>query len=310
MHQSGNWQFRETARGKIYSPAPHLGRGQLEYIGEFDHYCWVLADYQFVRDYVSRQTISEHYIEIAENTSSHADAIIHYETRQNLHPVERGLNCFVNTSKLSLFSRAKANIPLVYTDLLIRESFFTAYRISLPDDFWETAGPILNPAVLCIPEISSALRQAGSCTGMNDFAAAAYLKGKAIEIAALLVEYVCSHGHTEVIGISEEIKNKIAAAQDIIIQNLINPPVVVELADQVGLNKNKLQQGFRYCTGYTVAEYIRICRMEKALELLQDGTMTIAEVAARVGYQCAANFYKAFEKTFHVRPGEMRRLSK
>lgn len=308
MDETGWWEREITPRGIKMSPVPQRGEGSLEYMGETDFFFWTVADYVYHKDYVSSTTLGERYIELGENTGDGERTITHYQTKDRQFPVEPGLNCFVNFNKWTLFSRAPAGLRLNFTSLVIREPFFDEYGITLPADFWERAPQVLNPDVLYIPEASSILRQVSGKLELQPVSLAVYLKAKAMEVAALLIEYVYSRKQAPVYRSGADIQGKIATAQEILAQSMAKPPVVTHLAELVGLNKNALQKGFRHCTGHSVAEYIRAKRMEKALELLREGILPIADVARLSGYQSPANFYKAFSKTFAMRPAEMRML--
>ncbi len=55
-------------------------------------------------------------------------------------------------------------------------------------------------------------------------------------------------------------------------------------------------------TGFTPNEYIRIMRMKKAAELLMDDSLTVSEVAYRVGVDDPFYFSKCFKQQFGVSP--------
>jgi len=56
--------------------------------------------------------------------------------------------------------------------------------------------------------------------------------------------------------------------------------------------------------GYTVHAYVIEQRMQRAKQLLEQGSMTVSEAAYRVGYGNVSHFSAAFRKKFGVRPGE------
>ena len=72
--------------------------------------------------------------------------------------------------------------------------------------------------------------------------------------------------------------------------------------------KNKLQKGFRLTEGKSVAEYVRTLRMERALDLLEDDTLSIQDVAEKVGYNGISNFYAVFRQTFGDTPAAIQKL--
>ena len=91
-------------------------------------------------------------------------------------------------------------------------------------------------------------------------------------------------------------------AKDILIDDIGTPPSLLELANMVGINKNKLNQGFREVFGTSVFDYLRICRLKQAKELLKSGEKNVTEVALEVGYTQQSSFTKAFKRHFGTYP--------
>lgn len=91
-------------------------------------------------------------------------------------------------------------------------------------------------------------------------------------------------------------------ARDILMGNLDNPPSLLALAHQVGLNDYKLKQGFRQVFGTTTFGYLHTQRMERARLLLESSTMNVTQVAQAVGYTNISQFAAAFRKQFGVNP--------
>lgn len=65
---------------------------------------------------------------------------------------------------------------------------------------------------------------------------------------------------------------------------------------------------FKQKTGCNFSDYIIQARMDKAKVLLRDTRMTIAEVAAQVGYADARHFSKVFNKVFKIKPTAYRKF--
>ena len=98
---------------------------------------------------------------------------------------------------------------------------------------------------------------------------------------------------------------KIHYARDILIASAENPPSLLELAKQAGLNDYKLKIGFRYVFGTTVFGYLQKHRMEQARMLLEDGKMNVTEVAYTVGYSSLSHFAKIFHRHFSTNPSSL-----
>ena len=95
---------------------------------------------------------------------------------------------------------------------------------------------------------------------------------------------------------------RIHEARDILIHNLENPPSLLDLALQVGLNDTKLKRGFRRIFGTTVFGYLQLKRLERARCLLEERNMNVTEVAATVGYSSLSHFAKVFKQHFGAKP--------
>ncbi|RUR72212.1 helix-turn-helix transcriptional regulator [Chlorogloeopsis fritschii PCC 9212] len=96
--------------------------------------------------------------------------------------------------------------------------------------------------------------------------------------------------------------DRIYQAKDILLSNLENPPSLIELAREVGLNEFKLKRGFRQVFGTSAFKYLHDYRLEKARQLLALGEMKVEEVALRVGFDSRSYFASAFRKKFGLNP--------
>ena len=75
-----------------------------------------------------------------------------------------------------------------------------------------------------------------------------------------------------------------------------------DLANMVGVGRSLFYRKVRGVTGYSPNEYLRIMRMKKATELLQDKDITITEVSRRVGINDPFYFSKCFKTQYGVSP--------
>ena len=72
---------------------------------------------------------------------------------------------------------------------------------------------------------------------------------------------------------------------------------------------NKLSVGYRLLGsmfteeyGMSVAKYINKVRLEKSIELLREGNMSVLQVSIACGYESDAYYYRVFKKTFGMTP--------
>lgn len=82
-----------------------------------------------------------------------------------------------------------------------------------------------------------------------------------------------------------------------------NPMLSVEsLAESMGYRRTIFFKKVKALTGQTPADYIRTIRMNKAAEMLREETITVAEVAYKVGINDPHYFAKVFKAQFGISP--------
>jgi AraC family transcriptional regulator of adaptative response / methylphosphotriester-DNA alkyltransferase methyltransferase len=79
-----------------------------------------------------------------------------------------------------------------------------------------------------------------------------------------------------------------------------------EIARRVASSRRQLQRSYAEIGKTTFREHLTAVRMEQAAELLGSRSMTVREVAARVGYRQPAQFAKAFRRHHGVAPSDYR----
>ena len=81
---------------------------------------------------------------------------------------------------------------------------------------------------------------------------------------------------------------------------------VQTLCDYVNYSRSYLSRVFRRETGLTIPEYINRIRMENAMELLRETSLSMREIAASVGIHDSFYFSKLFKKFIGQTPREYR----
>lgn len=79
------------------------------------------------------------------------------------------------------------------------------------------------------------------------------------------------------------------------------------LAEAVGTSRSRFAARFTALVGEPPMAYLSRWRLETAAGLLQDGSLSLGEIAPRVGYESEAAFSKAFRRRFGKPPGAYRR---
>lgn len=91
-------------------------------------------------------------------------------------------------------------------------------------------------------------------------------------------------------------------AQAVLDASLVSPPGTLDLARQVGLNRNTLQAGFRAVFGTTVFGYVRARRLAMARLLMEEQGLGAAEAGYRVGFASPSAFSAAYRRHFGETP--------
>ena len=79
------------------------------------------------------------------------------------------------------------------------------------------------------------------------------------------------------------------------------------LAGRLAVNKNYLSARFHKEAGMTVTDYINRTRVQRSVEMLEKGGLSMQTVAERCGFTDANYFTRIFKKVYNVSPGEYRK---
>ena len=72
-------------------------------------------------------------------------------------------------------------------------------------------------------------------------------------------------------------------------------------------NPSYFSRVFKQYTGYTLTEFIKIARLERAALLLCDTAMTVSDVCAAVGYHDKTKFFRDFKQAYDLSPAAYRK---
>ena len=83
-------------------------------------------------------------------------------------------------------------------------------------------------------------------------------------------------------------------------------PDVATLAAAAGLSVSHFIRNFRQMTGTTPHQHVMARRQQRAMALLVEPDLSVAEVADRLGFSSPAHFVATFRRKFGVTPGSYR----
>lgn len=129
------------------------------------------------------------------------------------------------------------------------------------------------------------------------------MKSKVYELITYLLRHYVVKSETE----RENTKrmknlNRLNSVMKYIENNYSDPITNKELADLIHLSEFRFCHLFKESLGQSPSNYINEVRLKKAYHLLQQKDMTIAEIAATVGFQDYNNFGRLFRKYYGFPP--------
>ena len=139
-----------------------------------------------------------------------------------------------------------------------------------------------------------------------------YLESKVWELMALLIEEEKERHQSKhsTFTLKPDDVDRIHHAKEILTQQINNPPLLLDLARQVGLNDCTLKRGFREVFGTTAFGYLHDYRLEQARQLLLERRLNVSEVATQVGFGSCSYLSKVFRKKYGVSPKQYQRQYK
>lgn len=123
-----------------------------------------------------------------------------------------------------------------------------------------------------------------------------FLKGKVVE---LLVELLARQQ-------GQEGGTAVMAARDILLRAPLAPPTMGELSRLVGVSQRQLSTDFKQTFGLSVPEWLADWRLTRGHDLVMEGSASMAEIAASLGYAHLSTFTAAFTKRFGQPPTRLR----
>ena len=82
------------------------------------------------------------------------------------------------------------------------------------------------------------------------------------------------------------------------------------LAEEYHMSVSYLSHLFKRITGYSVMEYLTMCRLSVAKKLLSETNMSVTDVVFATGFSDSSNFSRVFKREIGCSPMEYKRLEK
>ncbi len=138
-----------------------------------------------------------------------------------------------------------------------------------------------------------------------------YLESKTLELLVLQLAQLLKieKSNQKATNLNKNEIDKIYQAKEILINNIAEPPTLINLAQQVEIHHMKLKQGFRELFDTTPFAYLREYRLEVARNLLLESKSSVLSVACAVGYSNSSHFAAAFKQKFGISPKACKSLN-
>src|SRR5690606_17618988 len=186
-----------------------------------------------------------------------------------------------------------------YTEVLKKVDL--AVKKGDPYVFWKQSRPIL-------PELEKTLEDLIACP-LCGHLKKTYLQSKVTSLMVdILIEANEKPNPTPKVALLKSDKDSLHAVEQHIKSNLNKALTIADLAVIAGFNESKLKRDFKEAYGSTIFKYITKLRMEKAIALIRNEGLTIAEAAYEVGYNNPQHFTKAFKRTLGYLPKMLKKV--
>lgn len=159
---------------------------------------------------------------------------------------------------------------------------------------------------LCTPSLSSVIlpgKRVGYEAARN---LDRLMRGETLESECVLVDPlgIAARQSTDVLAIEDK---EIAIAVRFIRDHHCEGINVQDVVDAVSLSRRSLESRFQARVGRTLHQEITRRRIDRVCQLLNETSLTLAEIAARTGYQNEEYMSVAFRRAMKVPPGRYRR---
>ena len=135
-----------------------------------------------------------------------------------------------------------------------------------------------------------------------------YLENKVTELLILQLEQMSEPTQAMCANLNSRLVEKMMVVKKYIETNELGSCSLSELAKAAGTNEYTLKKAFKQVFGTTVFGYWNQMKMDEAKTLLMNGSVSVTEVAKRLGYKNPQHFTTAFKRTFGSAPSKVNQL--
>jgi AraC-like DNA-binding protein len=131
-----------------------------------------------------------------------------------------------------------------------------------------------------------------------------HAEARALDLICMVLDVLANDDVRSPVRLTPRDVVALESVREMLNEHFMDPPTIAQIARQIGVNRTKLTQGFRYLFNETILDYCHRKRMQKARELLLGG-LPVGTVAVEVGYEHHSSFAQAFRAYFGFPPVEL-----
>ncbi len=297
------WSLEKTQRGITLKLHPQKGDGNFLVWGDASKASFVDINVKFSETNIMLNSSDIVGVQITFIYDIDMECV---KDEKDFERVDFGTFFYVNNVCIPWVKKYPANSRVQALTLFVCDDFLKENDIHLSAEDWNKFARSINSRNTSIPQLATVLQQIRH-TEIDETLFPAYFKAKAIEAFLLLLNYSKSQ-EENLSRINKKSRTAVIEALRILSKHYVSPPIISELAETVGIDKKTLQFAFKEIVGLSIHKYIRSLKMQKALKLLKNRTISIEKISQQVGYSSKVHFYKAFNEVFNMKPAEMRTL--
>lgn len=216
---------------------------------------------------------------------------------------------FVGEKRKIFQATYEKNIPIRSVSISIMPQFYDGYlkqRLSGKDlELKEVFGYVMKSGECA--RLIMILKEIRKYAG-HGIAARLFYQGKILEALSIIFDTAIERrNNSDRRYVTKEDKVRLRAVAEYLNQNFAEKNSLHELSKIACMGTTKLKIMFSLCFGCTISEYIMRQKIKRAMYLLTETDLHIAEIAERVGYERADSFSKQFKKSTGVLPRMYRR---
>ncbi|MGE8339518.1 MAG: helix-turn-helix transcriptional regulator [Flavobacterium sp.] len=133
---------------------------------------------------------------------------------------------------------------------------------------------------------------------LSDF----FFKIKAEELIYLTLKELFKRENPTTHTLNQIDVQKIYKVRDLILTDINEPPVIKDLASQIGMSESKFKRLFKQIFGDSFFSYYQKFRMKEAARLLKENEMSVSQVGFSLGFSNLSHFAKVFEEHIGMKP--------